>query len=93
MSSNSLNIGTPLSNPHKYLATQQDLDQSLACLYQNDFQNAIITAFHLSKNDGYVYHATASVSLSQAQRAINAGTSNGLCDWYLSPDGISVSPT
>lgn len=58
----------------------------------NDFRGAIIRAFNLPANDTYVYHAIASVTLTQVQTAINAGAQHGLHAWYpesASPPGTA----
>ena len=56
----------------------------------NDFRSSIITRFNLSHNDSYVYHATASVTLSQVQDAIRHGGKAGLHAWYLDEEGEPV---
>ena len=55
-----------------------------------DLQTSITTAFNLSTRDRYVYHAVASVTLSQVQEAINNGGANGLHAWYLDNEGKPV---
>lgn len=56
----------------------------------DDFKSSIITTFNLPHNDSYVYHATASVTLSQVQEAINHGGKAGLHAWYLDDEGRPV---
>ena len=60
----------------------------------DDLKSSIISTFDLPNNDGYIYHATASVTLSQVQEAINHGGKAGLHAWYLSEEGepVSLSP-
>ena len=50
----------------------------------NDFRSSILATFSLPPSDKYVYHAIASVNLSQVQQAINAGSSKNLHTWYRS---------
>lgn len=56
----------------------------------NDFSASVISSFGLPKDDSYVYHAIASVTLDQAQAAVHAAGHNGLHDWYLDEDGRPV---
>ena len=51
---------------------------------------SIIGSFGLPKDDSYIYHAIASVTLNQVQVAIDAGRRNGLLDWYLDKEGTPV---
>ena len=47
------------------------------------FASAIQCAFSLPSSDSYIYHAApTSLSLSQAQSALNAGGANNLHAWY-----------
>lgn len=55
-----------------------------------DLRTSIISAFNLSTRDKYVYHAVASVTLSQVQEAIENGGANGLHAWYLDDEGKPV---
>ena len=82
--------GTPSSNPRNYFFESNCYAKVLDSLSRNDLRSAIITGFGLSSHDDYVYHAIASVSLSQVQGAVEAGTENGLCDWYPAADGSTV---
>lgn len=70
-------------NPSQLFEDHSLLDKVHAYLNQDDLRNAFIVAFNLRDNDDYVYHATASVTLTQVQNAIRAGSANGLHDWYL----------
>ena len=56
----------------------------------NDFKSSIISTFNLPQNDSYVYHATASVTLSQVQGAVDHGGKSGLHAWYLNEEGVPV---
>ena len=56
----------------------------------DDLKSSIISTFNLPHNDSYVYHATASVTLSQAQEAIKHGNKAGLHAWYLDDEGKPV---
>ena len=76
-------VGSKDFQPNQLFGDKALIDSYHSHLNNNDFRTAIITAFHLPPNDDYIYHATASVTLSQVQTAINAGSSHGLHDWYL----------
>ena len=56
----------------------------------DDLRTSIISAFNLSNRDSYVYHAIASVTLSEVQEAIKNGNGNGLHAWYLDAEGKAV---
>ena len=56
----------------------------------SDFRSSIISTFSLPHDDSYVYHAIASVTLSQVQTAIDHGGDSGLHAWYLDGTGKSV---
>lgn len=64
-----------------------------ASIPQSDdqFRSSIVAVFNLKPSDDYVYNATASVTLSQVQQAINHGSAGGLKAWYLYDDGLQVS--
>ena len=82
----------PITN-NRFSEDAQDLDQIKTYLLNNDFQQAIITAFNLppgGTKDDYVYHAIASVTLEQVQCVIEAGEKNGLHRWYVDEEGKSV---
>ncbi len=57
---------------------------------KDDFQFSISTTFNLPQNDNYVYHAIASVTLAQVQKAVEHGGKNGLHAWYIDGDGHPV---
>ena len=65
----------------------------------NDFATAIRTWFHLADDvnvpeaDEYVYHAIASVKLSQVQRAVDVGGAKGMHGWYKLEGGDLVCVT
>ena len=56
----------------------------------NDLRSSIISTFSLPQNDSYVYHAIASVTLSQVQAAISHGGESGLHRWYFDHEGQLV---
>ena len=56
----------------------------------DDLRSSIISLFNLPHNDSYVYHAIASVTLSQVQEAVNYGGKVGLHTWYLDDEGKPV---
>ena len=66
------------------------VDGSKCLPYDNDLHASIISAFDLPKDDSYVYHAIASVTLSQVQTAISHGGSFGLHAWYCDDGGKPV---
>ena len=82
-------IGSAQWEPDAFLQAwkQEDLPKD------NDLRTSIIRAFNLSERDSYVYHATASVTLSQVQDAISSGSANGLHAWYLDDAGKTVRST
>jgi len=55
-----------------------------------DLRSSIINAFNLPSNDHFVYHAIASVTLTDVQQAISGGAQHGLHAWYLNEDGKPV---
>ena len=61
------------------------------CMPQDDdLRSSIISVFNLPHNDSHVYHAVASVTLSQVQEAIKHGGQAGLHTWYLDDEGKAV---
>ncbi|KAK1781082.1 hypothetical protein QBC45DRAFT_322101 [Copromyces sp. CBS 386.78] len=64
----------------------------------NDLATAIRTWFHLADDvnvpeaDEYVYHAIASVKLSQVQRAVDVGGAKGMHGWYRLEGGDVLHP-
>lgn len=56
----------------------------------NDLRSSIIRTFQLPRDDGYVYHAIASVNLSQVQSAIEHGSEAGFHAWYKDKEGKVV---
>ncbi len=56
----------------------------------DDFKSSMISTFNLPYNDTYIYHAIASVTLTQVQEAINHGGKAGLHAWYLDDEGRPV---
>jgi hypothetical protein len=65
--------------------------QTAPAIKEQTFEKFIQKAFQLKVPDDYVYHAMASVSLSQVQKAIDAGDAHGLHDWYRDKGGVKVS--
>ena len=57
----------------------------------NHLHSAISAVFGLSQTDDYVYHAVASVTLSQVQSAIGHGNANGMLAWYRDEQGQQVT--
>jgi hypothetical protein len=57
----------------------------------NDLRTAIVKSFRLKQTDDYVYHAIASVTLSQVQVAIDHGDVNGMHAWYRDVAGQQVT--
>lgn len=76
-------IGTPTFDPDELLTNPELHAKTREALNQNNLELAIKAAFNLPEKDRYTYHATASVTLDQAQAAVEAGPANGLCAWYL----------
>lgn len=56
----------------------------------DDLETLIKQTFGLSASDSYVYHAVASVTLGEVQRAIGHGGQLGLHAWYLDEQGKQV---
>lgn len=60
----------------------------------DDLEKLMKSSFGLAEDDGFVYHAVASVTLAQVQSAISQGGEWGLHAWYLDPTGTQVcTPT
>ncbi|RDA91208.1 hypothetical protein CP533_3382 [Ophiocordyceps camponoti-saundersi (nom. inval.)] len=64
----------------------------LTLLAKDRFADASRLMFCLPSSDGYTYHATASVSLDEAQTAVGLGRANGLHAWYRADDGSPREP-
>lgn len=79
-------IGVATFDPEKLLTDQETADKVRLALNENDLATAIKAAFTLSNKDKYTYHANTSITLDQAQSAVNAGGANGLCAWYPSEE-------
>lgn len=57
----------------------------------NDLRSSIVAKFQLNNLDDYVYYAgQASVTLPQAQVAIDHGDANGMHNWYQDENGEQV---
>lgn len=61
-------------------------------IQNDDLESLVERAFGLKPNDNYVYHAVASVTLGQVQRAIEHGGQMGLHAWYIDEEGKQVQP-
>lgn len=79
-------IGVATFDPEKLLSDQETHDKVRLALNENKLADAIRAAFSLSNKDKYTYHANASITLDQAQAAVDAGGANGLCAWYPSEE-------
>lgn len=58
----------------------------------NNLESLIKERFGLKANDSYIYHAVASFTLAQVQRAIGYGGQKGLHAWYRDEAGKEVAP-
>ena len=95
-------MSPPMNRPYTEGSSSFDPDEVLSddlkspesvlqrCLKIDGLWPAITYLFNLPEDDEYVYHATASVTLEQVQKAIIAGNANGLHDWYLDSEGKPV---
>jgi SAM-dependent methyltransferase len=84
--------GSSSFDPDEILSEDLNSPESVfqRCLKIDGLWPAITYLFNLPEDDEYVYHATASVTLEQVQKAIIAGNANGLHDWYFDSDGKSL---
>lgn len=82
-------VGAASFNPDKFF--QAWAERHIRSPESDDLRSAIISAFGLPANDRYVYHAIASVTLSQVQEAINHGGEHGMHAWYSDESGEQVS--
>lgn len=81
-------IGALYFNPDALFNSWGSKQQTLP--QENDLASSIKTTFNLPYNDTYVYHAIASVTLSQVQEAIDYGAAQGLHGWYFDEEGKPV---
>ncbi|KAK0655848.1 hypothetical protein B0T16DRAFT_364570 [Cercophora newfieldiana] len=72
----------PAFDPSAAVADQDTQERAFLALKENDIDTAIRTWFHIPKDDAYVYHAIASVTLAQVQAMVRLGDKNGLHNWY-----------
>ncbi|KAK5078591.1 hypothetical protein LTR64_002995 [Lithohypha guttulata] len=79
-------IGVATFDTEKLLTDPEIHQKARDALSRDDLQSAIKIAFSLSDKDKYTYHASSSITLEQAQQAVNAGGINGLCAWYPSAE-------
>jgi hypothetical protein len=84
-------LGSKSFDPENLFQDEEKLKAANAFLEKNDLRSAIVALFSLPENDTYVYHAVASVTLTQVQHAIIQGDQHGLHDWYKDEDGKPVS--
>ncbi|KAL8784976.1 MAG: hypothetical protein Q9213_003637 [Squamulea squamosa] len=62
-------------------------DSKVLLPHKDDLRSSIISAFNLAGSDNYVYHAAASVTLTQVQDAIQHAGEHGLHAWYPDETG------
>lgn len=82
--------GNAAFDPAEQLQSQEALTTAEQALAQHDLALAIRSWFKLPK-DKYVYHASGSVTLDQAQHAVAAGGVNNLHAWYRDAEGNPVA--
>ena len=92
-SSGPLTLGSNAFNPESLFQDEAKIKAANAHLDKDDLRSATIALFSLPKNDTYVYHAIASVTLAQVQLAVAQGDQHGLHDWYKDEEGKAVSLT
>lgn len=89
--------GSQKFTPEGFLEEWQKRDHTKTPLIdstrEDGFRQAIIDAFDLPQDDDFVYHAVMSVTLTDVQKAINAGSANGLYAWYRDEKGEPVGKT
>lgn len=79
--------GNPRFDPAVAIQDRENHERAIRVLNEkNAFDEAIRVWFGVPERDGYVYHAVASVMLSQVQRAVEAGRRFGMHDWYREDD-------
>ena len=85
-------VGSSTFDPHKFFEdwAKNDFKDSPA-VTNNDLALTIKAAFGLPQGDKWEYHAMATVTLPQAQAAVNAGSAHGLHSWYRDEAGTTVS--
>ncbi|KAK3363398.1 hypothetical protein B0T25DRAFT_596620 [Lasiosphaeria hispida] len=88
-------VGSPTFDPETAIRNDATHEAALRALEDDDFETAIQTWFRIPDGDDYVYHAIASVTLAQVQRAVNLGGQKGLhgwYDWYRDERGEALPP-
>ncbi|KAM4065171.1 hypothetical protein HRG_004492 [Hirsutella rhossiliensis] len=85
-------IGNPSFRPQEVIKDTALQKQALRLLSTNDLAGASRLLLGLPEHDGYTYHATASVSLAEAQQVVDLGGVNGLHTWYRAEDGSPRDP-
>ncbi|KAF3934958.1 hypothetical protein ABW19_dt0208776 [Dactylella cylindrospora] len=83
--------GSPTFTPDSFFAAWSEEKQKDP-IPDNDLRSAVIQAFSLKNEDGYVYHAIASVTLQQVQAAVAQGGNRGLHAWYRDDKGNVLEP-
>jgi hypothetical protein len=77
--------------PHEFL--ERWAKGEIGAPKDTDFRGAIQKAFHLDprEGDGYIYYATAKVTLNQVQHGIEYGGAHDLHGWYRDEEEKIVS--
>jgi hypothetical protein len=83
-------VGNPALVPDDLVQDAERLNQAREHLTKDDLLGASKVLLGLPENDTYTYHAMTSISLAQAQHAVNMGGVNGLHTWYRQEDGGAV---
>jgi hypothetical protein len=81
-------VGSRTFNPDEFFNAWP---KTVVGIKDASFEDFILDAFGINIPDDYVYYASASVSLQQVQKAIDAGDARGLHAWYQDENGIKVS--
>ena len=84
------NIGSKTFSPDDFLEKWSRGD--IEAPQNNDLQRAVNQGWQLKKDDDYVYHAVASVTLAQVQHAIGFGGQHGMHAWYSDDSGSQIPP-
>lgn len=83
-----LTIGSSTFEPDELFARWASGDHPLP--EDNNLRSSLRKTFNLGQNDSYVYHAIASVTLSEVQQAIEHGGEGGLHAWYRDDEAKAV---
>ncbi|KAK0633162.1 hypothetical protein B0T14DRAFT_575005, partial [Immersiella caudata] len=68
----------PAFNPNAAIADKDTHERALRALEDKNVDTAIPTYFYIPKDDSYVYHAIASITLAEVQALVHLGDKNGL---------------